>query len=702
MASLPCRLTVLISPVLRKTRLALALMLLLSASRAQAAVPVAEANQDLTEMTLEQLMEVEVPTVIGASKYEQKVTEAPASVSIVTAEDIRRYGYRTLADALNSVRGLYITYDRNYHFLGIRGFGRPGDYNSRVLMLVDGHRINDNIFDTAPIGTEFPLDLDLIDRIEVIRGPGSSLYGTNAFFGVINVITRQGSDLQGAETAAAAGRFATYNGRASYGKEFANGLDLLLSASVMHSDGPQRLFFKSFDRPALHDGTAVDLDGDRNCQLFAKGSWRDFTLMGAYATRTKQIPTASFGTVFGVPGTETTDAHGFFDLKFVHNLPDQGQLTARLFFDHYYYQGNYLFDQNNPDNTADPTQPPLLVPNRDVSRGTWWGTEVQYTRSFLERMKLSLGGEFRDNVQQRQENYDVNPYRKVLDDSRSSTIWALYLQDDLQLLRNLILSAGVRHDHYDTFGGSWNPRVGLIYEPIPGSVGKLLYGEAFRAPNAFELYYEDQVSGKANPGLKPEKIRTYEAVYEQYFQEHLQSSLSAFYYRIQDLITQVDIGGGMSQYQNVDSVDARGIEAELEGKWDGGYQARGSYTWQRAEDARTGATLTNSPRHLAKLNLTAPLYREILFAGVEEQYSASRLTVTPGSSTGGYFITNLTLFSRGIVPGLELSASVYNLLDRHYTTPSFNNVYLVNNVPTGPDRITQDGRTFRVKLQYLF
>ena len=98
----------------------------------------------------------------------------------------------------------------------MRGFSRPGDFNSRILLQIDGHRLNDNIFDTAAIGTEFPLDIDLIDRIEFMRGPGSSLYGSNAFFGVINIITRTSEDVK-REFSASTARYNTWSGRASYG-----------------------------------------------------------------------------------------------------------------------------------------------------------------------------------------------------------------------------------------------------------------------------------------------------------------------------------------------------------------------------------------------------------------------------------------------------------------------------------------------------
>jgi outer membrane receptor for ferrienterochelin and colicins len=657
-----------------------------SLCRAEAA-PDQEPQNDLMAMSVEQLMTVEVATVYGASKYEQKVTEAPASVSIVTSDEIRKYGYRTLSDALRSVRGIYVTYDRNYSFIGVRGFNRPGDYNSRVLLLVDGHRINDNIFDTAPIGTEFPVDVDLIDRIEVIRGPSSSLYGTNAFFGVINVVTRQPADLGGSEIAAAAGSFGTYGGRASYGKEYGSGLGVLLSGSVLHSDGPNRLFFKDFQD--VNGGVAQNADADRNYQLYGKLTKGDFTLVGAYASRTKQVPTASFDSVFNDSREETTDAHGFLDLKYLHDFGDQTQLTARAFYDDYYYNGNYPLQK-------DPAGATGVVLNKDLAWGTWWGGEAQLTKVLPWRNKVSLGMEFRDNSRQHQKNFDVGNPTPTLDDRRSSSIWALYLQDDIQLLDRLIFSAGVRHDHYGSFGGTTNPRLGLIYQPAEGAALKLLYGNAFRAPNAYELYYGDQINSLPNPLLKPERIETYELVYEQYFHEHYRSSLSGFYYRVHDLITleQVDPApDSPTHYVNVASIEARGAELELEGKWQGGLEARFSYTYQRAEDARTGATQINSPDHQAKLNLTLPLYGNLLCAGIEEQYLSSRLT-QGGSQTGASYLTNLTLFSRGLVPGLHLSASVYNLLAaRNFDPGSPNHVQ---------DTIQQDGRSFRVKLDYRF
>jgi len=191
--------------------------------------------EDFTQLNLEQLMGVKVPIVYGASKHEQKVTEAPSAVSIVTQDDIQKFGYRTLADVLRSARGFFVTYDRSYSYIGVRGINRPGDFGGRVLITVDGHRLNEPLYDSAFNGNDFPLDVDLIDRVEIIRGAGSSLYGNNAFFAVINVVTRRGGAMNGVELSGAAASYDTYTGRLSYGKHFTNGLELVVSGSLFDS-----------------------------------------------------------------------------------------------------------------------------------------------------------------------------------------------------------------------------------------------------------------------------------------------------------------------------------------------------------------------------------------------------------------------------------------------------------------------------------
>jgi outer membrane receptor for ferrienterochelin and colicin len=189
--------------------LAGAICLLLTSATLRAQTP------DLSQASLEELMNIKV---ISASKYLQSSETAPSLVTVVTADEIQKYGYRTLADILRSVGGFYVTYDRHDSSVGMRGFGPLDENNARVLVLLDGHRLNDPIHNGTNIGTDFLLDVDLIDRVEVIRGPSSSLYGTNAFLGVLNIITKRGAQMRGVELSSEAGSFNTYKGRVTYGR----------------------------------------------------------------------------------------------------------------------------------------------------------------------------------------------------------------------------------------------------------------------------------------------------------------------------------------------------------------------------------------------------------------------------------------------------------------------------------------------------
>ena len=188
-----------------------------------ATAPGAGAQSALPELSLEELMRLDAGRVFGASERIQPVTEAPSSVSFITAEEIARHGYRSLAEILQAVRGLTITNDRNFSFLGARGFAKPGDYNSRILLLINGHRVNDNIFGQAEIGAEFGLDPAMFERVEVIRGPNSSVYGDSAFFAVVNVITKSGAAIDGGSVAIETGTLVTQLVRGSTGRRFYNG-----------------------------------------------------------------------------------------------------------------------------------------------------------------------------------------------------------------------------------------------------------------------------------------------------------------------------------------------------------------------------------------------------------------------------------------------------------------------------------------------
>jgi outer membrane receptor for ferrienterochelin and colicins len=635
-------------------------------------------STDLSTLSLEALMNIEVPTVVGASKFAQKETDAPASVTVITAEEIKRYGYRSLADILKSVQGIYVSYDRNYSFLGSRGVNLD-DYNSRFLILVNGHRINSNLTDGAAIGTDFILDVDLIDHVEIIRGPSAVLYGNNAFFGVINVITRLGKQVDGTEVSTEYAQYDTYQGRVTYGKSFTNGFQFLVSGSLYDSAGADQLFYKEYNTPSQNNGMAQNLDGDSFKSLFGSFSFRDFTLEGGFITRNKDNPTAQFGSAFDDSRLQTTDDRSYTSLKYTHSFPDIVDMTAQIYYDRADFEIGY------------PTAigPGMTFFSKEKDEGQWAGAEVQFTKRLWERHIITLGAEYRDDFQQHREIFDPSSGTVFTDANLYRLSYGVYLQGDFMLLTNLHLNVGIRDDQYGSFNPKFSPRAALIYNPWKTATLKGIYGTAFRVPNFLEL------SDPRFQNIQPEEITSYELVYEQEIGRHLRSSVSGFYNQMQDLIV---LQSG--NYTNLNATTT-GTELALEGNWDNGIRSRVSYSLQKTEDD-SGGDLRDSPEQLVKLNASVPVYKQKVFAGLEFQYISSRRTYftspagdnVPGADAAGFSLINFTIFSHDLIKNLEFSGSIYNLLDTNYGDPSsrFHQQAVIG----------QDGRSFRLKLTYRF
>lgn len=627
----------------------------------------------LKSMSLEDLGEIKINVVVAASKYEQKTTEAPSSVSVVTQEEMKLYGYRTLADILASLQGFNVTYDRNNSYLGVRGLSL-GDFNSRVLLLIDGHRMNNNLTDSADIGNEFLLDADLIDRVEVIRGPGSVLYGNNAFFAVINVITRKGGQVNGVEASGEYGEFDTFKFRVTAGKAFTNGVSLLLSGSYYNSEGADLLGFNPGPLSGANPWVSTNMDAENYGQFFGSVSYGDFALEGGYDRREKVDPTALNYTIFNDSRSRTVEQRSYADIKFTHEFPDMADMTARLYYDRYDLK------------TGDPVyfNAPIGF-FQDVQAGEWWGAELQLNKKLWQKHELSAGAEYRDDFRQ----YDVYGI------STSRQSYGVFAEGDFALRDDLHFNAGARYDQVGDFDPAVSPRLGLIYHPYEKSTFKVLYGTAFRAPNFREIS-DSTILGGASSLNSPETIDSYELVYEQGIGEHLRSSVSGFYNRMNGLIV-----FQKGTYNNVDA-DTRGMELALEGTWAKGVRGRASYTLQRTENLTAGGGFPDSPEHMVKLNVSVPVFKENLFASLEVQYVSSRHTVYsdigaqnfPGTDTDGFPTVNFTLFSKDIVKNLEVSASAYNLFDESYADPA-TRFHL-------QDQIPQNGRTFRLKMTYRF
>ena len=643
-------------------------------------------QQDLNALPIEQLLNLDI---ITASKFPQKISEAPSSVSVITADDIRRFGYRTLADILRSVRGVYVTDDRNYSYVGTRGSGRPGDFNTRLLILVDGRRLNDMVYDQGAVGTEFPIDVSLVERVEFVPGPGSAMYGSSAFFGVVNVITKTGAAQQGTTLAASAASAGTRKGRIATGLVRPNGVDLLLGASWMERSGNDQ-YFREYDDPANNFGVARNLDHDRYKRAFAKLSWGGFSASAYAGQRTKGIPTASYGQQFNDPRSRTVDEYASARAAYQAAPSPTLEVYAGVNLRNYRYQGTYVY------------VPGGAALNIDATESRTASTELRVLSTALRNHKIIAGVEYASDGKRLLVNHDVAPYTSNLLDNRPKKRAAVFLQDEWRLGERLIVNAGLRHDHDDEGGDASNPRLALIYKAAPHSTFKALYGTAYRSPNAYERYYATGISYKLNPALRPEHIKTVELIGEYFPSENFRASASLFHYRFIDLLAlTTDPADSLLYQSNIDSARSKGAEFEAEWLRQDGSSLKTSVSLQYAHNGVSGEWLSNSPRQLVKFNYARPLWGDALRGALECQFTSRRRT-TAGGQVGGFGVVNLTVLSHALGKHVELSASVYNLLDKRYADSASEEHYDSSSPARYLNAIGQDGRSWRIQASTTF
>ena len=634
----------------------------------------AKAADDVSELSLEQLLTV---NIIGASKYEQKQSEVAAAVSVITRNEIKAFGWRTLDEALASLPGIYTTYDRQYSYLGTRGFGVPGDYNTRVLVLINGNRINDPIYDGGPFGRQFPLDMDLIERIEFIPGPGGAVYGQNAMFGVVNVITRRGATVDGAELAAAnESPQAQREGRASWGKLFDNDVDVLLSVSGMRARGEDRFF--EFPGATVSSGVADGLDGSRDQEFFARIARGPWSFEHIYGNSRKDDPSGAYFSDPLVPGQYQGDSYALTQLQYQDSfVGDTLHLSGRLFRGQYRYRSHLSYD----------TQ--FSFP----ARGDWHGAELRLLSTAADGHKLMLGLEAQDNTRIEQKVLDLaNPVNDIVIPGSGYRV-GLYAQDEWHIRETLTSTLGLRVDRNDATGTKLSPRAALIWQAAPATTIKALYGRAHRAPNAYERNYDDGIAQVGNPALSGETIDTLELVIDRLVGRDLTLRGSVYQWNMQGLVTLgVDPVSGLPQYQSGDEVKAHGVELSADKTWNWGGRLRGSLSYQNTYYT-SGADLANSPQLMGKLNFSSPVASSGLRLGYELQHYSQRLAID-GTRLAGYWLSNLNLIADKWARGLEVSLGLYNLFDQHYEHPGADSNW--------QKAFVQDGRSVRIKLDYRF
>jgi outer membrane receptor for ferrienterochelin and colicins len=635
--------------------------------------PAGPTSQDLNSLTLEQLMQVKV---VGAAMHPQTLADAPASVTVITAEDIRKYGYRTLAEALASVRGFYVSSDRTYTTVGVRGFDLPGDSGSHLLVMVNGHNMADNVFDFMSFfGNDFPIDMNLIKQIEIIRGPASALYGSNAIFATINIITKSPDEAGPLALTADAGSFGEKKGQivetASLG-----GAKVLFSGSVFNNTGQSPLFFPQLDTPQTNYGNAIDMTTERGYHLFSTLDWRNWTVTAAYAGHDMIQPISWGPAIFNDRGTQNADNRDFIDAIYARQIAG-GTLRWRTYYDSFYHQGraDYWFNDG-------------VVDTRTNMLGNWVGTQLTYRVRPLFAGDLTLGMEGNIDLRNLQENYDVSPVTvSFLKTSNPDRSLALIFQDEKKLSERWKLDLGLRIDKSYYRHDFVSPRGALIYQRSEWTY-KFLYGRSFRNPSAFQLFYGDGVTAAANPYARPESADTFEIDAERKLGKRMNVQASAYGYRLRDFMTRVYLPDGLTQYQNIGRIHAEGIEFEINGRPTNWLEATASYAVQQSRDDTDGGALENSPEHLAKLRFAIPLGRKFdLSSGM--QYESKRETLGDNWVTPVY-LADFTLTSKHLLPNFDVRLGLRNAFNRSYSDPDA--LYPI------VDSMPQPGRSFFVEL----
>jgi len=421
------------------------------------------------------------------------------------------------------------------------------------------------------------------------------------------------------------------------------------------------------------------IDWDKHYGLLATANYEDLKIQGMLVSQEKGVPTGAWETLFNEEDHKTLNEHGFIELKYDYGIASNKNIMLRGYLDHYFYEASYPYEDGIELEATD---------------NNWFGTEVQFRWDPRSDNRLIIGAEYQDHLRADYRYWTED--ETFIDIDSPYNIISLYIQDEYQITKDLLINLGIRRDRYSSVGSSTNPKTAIVYSPLKSGILKLLYGEAFRIPNIYETNYEEEDYWELNPDLNPEKIRTAEIVWEQCLRDGLFGTVSIYNYRMRDLIDTIDISEALDeslfQYQNVNEVRANGLELELNTRLETGLRGYASYTFQRAEDGETGEKLTNSPSHIVKFGLVYPVFGYV-YAALESQYETERLTVYD-TETDPYLLTNINFSTTPLFGHLKLSLLIRNLFDVEYRLPGgFEHLQ---------PAITQDGRNFGFKLEYKF
>ncbi len=487
----------------------------------------------------------EEDVVIGAAKREQSLGDVASAVTVISADRIRRFGYRTVGEAVAAVAGVFLEDNRLITAVGIRGLQIPGDFNTRILVLVDGATVNESWGSFAGVGFDSLVSIDDIARIEVIRAPVGAVYGANAFFGIINIVTRGA-----AEAPRAWGRVGinSIHGEVATAG-FAAGTvhrQLRGSVSAMSRIGDTTSVSEITDEGLSSDGghalnaSLVSSFNGTFGQIRAYRQRRDSPFAPYDSDPLVDPPYRQYNTQLLIEGGHTYEPSKRL------TLGARGYLNLYRFSDRIRYEA---FD-----------------PYQDIGDGLTVGAELRGRYAVIEQDKLGItsGAEVNTNkTESRAFTEGMEADATVVEHNYS--IQGVYTEVDSQPLSWLGLSAGLRFDRNSKIDRRFSPRLALFLAK-PEKFGlKLLFAEGFRNPSAYEGFFDDGTDFSANPNIGSERIRSFETVLWAKPVPGMSTRFSGFYWSARDVIEQRPdpLDNTKLQFQNVARYVTQGIEAEV-------------------------------------------------------------------------------------------------------------------------------------------
>jgi outer membrane receptor protein involved in Fe transport len=636
---------------------------------------------DLGEIALQPAREVN-----AVSRQTESVDDAPSSVTIIDGRELAAFGYPTIAEALRGVRGVSLSSDHVYSSVGIRGIGQPNDYGNRLLVLSDGQALNDNLLNSSYVGSDGRADLHDVERIEVVRGPGSLLYGAGAFSGLVNLVTRPREEGNKVEVGAGGYDNSVLHARAAVHYHFTKDAGAWASVSTARSEG--------YDLPvpalASHGITPVAHATDAFWSIGTAGRayYKSLTAQWFFHSREQHIPVGAFATTFDSPKTQFTDRRFMTEVRFEPSLADNVQLLARAHANRYEFRSLYDFGTTT---------------NAEEYTGTWFGGEARVVYNPLRWLRLTAGGEaqYHPEVTLLGSSTD-SKVGSYLSEHAPYQFGAGYALIEGSPARWFRFSGGARVDVYSTFGPIVVPRAALIFKPTDSDVLKIMGGRAFRAPSIYEQVYNDggisevrAVDPSRGLTLGPESIYSGEIEYSHRFLEDWVALGAAHASFVEGIIMSVPDTPGSSLVRYANSASpalVAGGDVELRREWRRGFMLAASYGYQHTrllDSTVKNPRFVNAPEHFASFRTVAPIIKELVSFGLRFTVEAPRrIREDSDDTTQPSLVADATVSGYVRDIGLRYVVGVYNIADRRYEVP-VTDTFATRTLP-------QNGRTFLV------